>query len=174
MIYITLLRGINVSGKNRILMKDFVSILLDSDTFMNVKSYIQSGNFVLESHLKNTAEISLKIQDLLLRNYQYNIEAFTYTVPEFKVLIESHPYEIFEKRNYFVFTKGNYKSIDVFLQKDFSNDQYKIQDDIIHILYDTKYSNSKLNNNYIEKQLKTTATTRNWNTVKKLIELATK
>ncbi len=43
--YIAILRGINVSGKNKILMQDLIA-LFESLNFKNVKSYIQSGNVV--------------------------------------------------------------------------------------------------------------------------------
>ena len=51
--YIAILRGINVSGKNKISMKD-LKAALDGAGFQNVATYIQSGNVVF-GH-KQTAE----------------------------------------------------------------------------------------------------------------------
>ena len=46
--YIVLLRGINVGGKNIIPMKELVKILAESN-YQHIKTYIQSGNIVLQS-----------------------------------------------------------------------------------------------------------------------------
>ncbi|NJB82346.1 DUF1697 domain-containing protein [Wenyingzhuangia aestuarii] len=172
MIYIVLLRGINVSGKNKMIMKDFVSLLANVDEFTKVNSYIQSGNFVIKSNLNTVKDISLIINNVITNHYGYNIEVFTYTLTHFKELVNKHPFEIIDKRNYVVFTKNgsqNPKGLD---QKNFGSDNYRVDSLIIHICYATKYSDSKLNNNSIEKLLQTTATSRNWNTVQKLIAMA--
>jgi len=46
--YIVLLRGINVSGQKKILMAELRE-LLNSLSFRNVQTYIQSGNIVFQS-----------------------------------------------------------------------------------------------------------------------------
>ena len=46
--HIILLRGINVSGKNKIQMAALRQ-LLNELNFQNVQTYIQSGNIVLDS-----------------------------------------------------------------------------------------------------------------------------
>ena len=58
--YISLLRGINVSGQKKIKMAELTS-LYESLNFENVSTYIQSGNVVFETsfdgkELKNTIE----------------------------------------------------------------------------------------------------------------------
>ena len=45
---IVLLRGINVSGRNKLPMKELRALLTSSD-FQNVQTYIQSGNIILDS-----------------------------------------------------------------------------------------------------------------------------
>ena len=52
--YIVLLRGINVSGKNKIPMADLRD-LLNNLQFQNLQTYIQSGNIILESDKSKTA-----------------------------------------------------------------------------------------------------------------------
>ena len=59
-----------------------------------------------------------------------------------------------------------------FLSTDFSPDQVRFASDTICALYATKHSASKFNNNYFERKLKVTATTRNLNTMSKLVALA--
>ena len=170
--YIVLLRGVNVSGKNKILMKEFVKLLLAQNDFSSVVSYIQSGNLIIESNINNTKDIAHKIHEIIKTTYQYTIDVFCYSLHDFNSLINSNPFEIIDKRNYFVFTDGDYQNINKLDQKYFGEDKYSITPKMIYLLYNTKYSDSKLNNNYLESQLKTKATTRNWNTVLKLLTLA--
>ena len=46
--YILLLRGINVGGKNKVVMSE-LKVLLESLNFENVHSYINSGNLFFSS-----------------------------------------------------------------------------------------------------------------------------
>ncbi len=170
--YIVLLRAINVGGKNKILMKDFVNVLLANSHFIEVKSYLQTGNFIINSTLKNVKGITQIIQKTILEHYNYKIDVYTYTHQEFKDLIATNPFEIIEKKNYCTFTQDTYSNIDTLNNNVFNEDLFFISNGIIHTRYNTKYSDSKLNNNFYEKKLNISATTRNWNTVKKLLELS--
>ena len=49
--FIILLRGINVSGKNKLPMQDLRE-LLDGLGYLNVQTYIQSGNIILDTDEK--------------------------------------------------------------------------------------------------------------------------
>ena len=46
--YISILRGINVGGNRKILMKD-MEVLFEKLVFLKVETFIQSGNVVFES-----------------------------------------------------------------------------------------------------------------------------
>ena len=50
--YIALLRGINISGKNKIPMKD-LKINLEDLNYKNVLTYLNSGNIIFESEETN-------------------------------------------------------------------------------------------------------------------------
>ena len=54
----------------------------------------------------------------------------------------------------------------------FSPDKFELKGKDLFINCEGKYHKSKLSNNFIEKKLETTGTTRNWKTVLKLIELS--
>lgn len=58
--YIALLRGINVGGNNKLPMRDLVS-LLEGLGLQNVKTYIQSGNIVVQSEQADSAQLSQAI-----------------------------------------------------------------------------------------------------------------
>jgi uncharacterized protein (DUF1697 family) len=55
-----------------------------------------------------------------------------------------------------------------------SSDRFKIREKEIYLYCPNGYGTSKLSNNFFERKFKVTATTRNWKTVNKLVELAEK
>jgi len=56
-------------------------------------------------------------------------------------------------------------------QTDFSPDLVQLDGDTIYALYATKYSDSKFNNSYFERKLKVAVTTRNFNTMTKMLAM---
>ena len=65
--YVILMRGINVGGKNKILMAE-LKLRLEELGFEGVVTYIQSGNVVLQSDL-DAAAVSAKIEDMLPKKF---------------------------------------------------------------------------------------------------------
>lgn len=61
MVYVCLLRGINVGGNNKVSMKE-LKVLMESHGFFNVETYINSGNIIFESD-SDIHDIELKIHD---------------------------------------------------------------------------------------------------------------
>ena len=71
MMYVLLLRGINVGGKNKVSMTELKDIM-EKSGFENVSSYINSGNifFSIDDTYKNCI---LKIKEILEKNYDFDI-----------------------------------------------------------------------------------------------------
>ena len=53
-----------------------------------------------------------------------------------------------------------------------SDDEFQLIENAIYLYCPNGYGNTKLNNNLFEKKLKIATTTRNWNTISKLVELS--
>jgi uncharacterized protein (DUF1697 family) len=66
--YLALLRGINVGGNNLIRMPE-LRASFERAGFKNVTTYIQSGNILLESKLKNPAMLSSMIEEAVAREF---------------------------------------------------------------------------------------------------------
>jgi hypothetical protein len=71
MVYVLLLRGVNVGGKNKVSMSDLKKALSDMG-FEDVDAYINSGNLFFSSVLDVESCIS-KITHLLKTNYDFAI-----------------------------------------------------------------------------------------------------
>lgn len=166
--FIILLRGVNVSGKNKLPMKELRE-LLTSSGFQNVQTYIQSGNIVLESHL-SAKKTETQVTKLIKEKYGYEVPSFAYTVKDWLKILDKCPYVEGEKSIYFTFLDKVPENPSVEIKKG-ETDEYTIIDNMIY-LYCLSYGKTKFSNNIFENKLKVTATSRNFRTVNKLLELA--
>jgi len=69
--YIALLRGINVGGKNKILMPELKAAFTDVG-FSDVRTYIASGNVIFSSNLGESV-IQVATESLILERFGFNI-----------------------------------------------------------------------------------------------------
>ncbi|WP_107038648.1 DUF1697 domain-containing protein [Brumimicrobium mesophilum] len=172
---IAILRGINVGGKRKILMADLKSMLSDIG-IPNAVTYIQSGNVIFESEKDNLA-ISHQIEVAILKKFGFEVPAIVRTAEELKQSIKSNPFyddETDITKLVLTFLKETPKNEDIETLKpiDSKEDKYVIKEKDVFIYCEGKYHQSKLTNNLFEKKLKVRATTRNWKTVLKLMELS--
>lgn len=171
--YVVLLRGVNITGKNRMPMAELRKTLLETG-FPDVKTYIQSGNVILKSKLSREALQQL-IHDLIKEKVGTDVTVIARTHDEIAEVFANNPFPIeAKKRTYFTFLESVPEDdlIEAVFDSDFSPDEVIFNQDSIYILFATKYSDSKFNNNFFERKLKVGATTRNFNTVSKLLELS--
>lgn len=66
--YVLLLRGINVGGKNKVLMSE-LKTCLEELGFSNVQTYIVSGNVILQS-VKTVSEVQTQIEQALPKTFK--------------------------------------------------------------------------------------------------------
>ena len=69
--YVLLLRGVNVGGKNKVVMSELKE-LLGREGFGDVDSYINSGNLFFSSD-ESVETIVLKVEKVLEENYEFSI-----------------------------------------------------------------------------------------------------
>ncbi len=170
--YIVLLRGINVSGKNKLPMVDLRELLNDLG-FQNIQTYIQSGNIILDSD-ESKVEVCQKIKQGIAAKFEYEVPVLARTVLEWKEIIENYPFSIEnEKIVAFTFLDKIVSEANIEV-KGINEDIYKIEKDVVYLNCPSGFGKTKLTNNLIEKKLNVVATTRNYKTTIKLLALATK
>ena len=175
--YISLLRGINVSGQKKILMSDLKRLYEDLK-FKNVRTYIQSGNVVFQYKKEDAQKLSTTIQQKIFQQYNFDVAIFNITPEDLKEIIINNPFlnqkNIDQERVYVSFLSGvpEQEKIDKLMPFDFAPDSFFIHEKTVYIHCPVSYGNSKLNNNFFENKLKLVATTRNWKTLLKLKEIA--
>ena len=174
--YTCFLRGINVGGNNKILMKD-LSALLVKNGCKNVKTYIQSGNIVLSSSLTQD-KIEENITHLIKATYGFDVPCTTISKEHLTNLIVNNPFigdaSLIQKNIYFTICDREILKEDVSLikeSKQFTTEKIHAYKDTIYIYYEQGYGKTKVHNNFIERKLKLSATTRNLNTMNKMVLL---
>ncbi len=95
-IYISLLRGINVSGKKKIRMQELQE-LYESLKLKNVRTYVQSGNVVFNSDEKDLLELTKLIENKIEKTFGFPVIIFIRDVKDFKRIIYNNPFIV--KRN---------------------------------------------------------------------------
>lgn len=171
--YIVLLRGVMPSGKNRVPMAKLKQILEDNK-FKNVKTYIQSGNIILFSS-GSAKSLEKKIYGLINSEIGAETDVFVRSIDDFKTILKQSPFKkpIGDKNYYTLLSETPAASkVKEFSEIKFSPDKVIYKDDVIYSEYKTFISDSKFNNNFYEKKLSVRGTTRNFNTMTKILALA--
>lgn len=89
MIYVALLRGINVGGKNKINMKELKEAF-EGIGMENVETYINSGNIIFESG-EPRSEITKLLETVIQKTFKLNIKVIIRNLKEFEALIKKLP-----------------------------------------------------------------------------------
>ena len=171
--YISLLRGINVTGYKKINMKELTAVY-QSLEFENVRTYIQSGNVIFESSESNIDKLSKIIESAIKKKYSFEVSVFILTPNELQKIIERNPFPKKDFKPLMVTLlnqepiKEKIKSLEVL---DTNYEKYEICGKVIYLYFPNGYGRAKLNNNFLENKLKVRATTRNWRTLNKLLEM---
>lgn len=171
--YAVFLRAVNVSGKNLIKMSELRETLLQHD-FDAVKTYIQSGN-LLVSTLLSPIETELQIQRLISERFGFSIEIIVYDEQQLSNALADDPFDKQLPGNRVFLTllkeKPTAERINALEQLDLGEEKIEIKDQIVYFYLPMGMANSKLSNNFIEKQLQVKSTGRNRNTMERVLDL---
>ncbi len=158
-------------------MKD-LQAHLESLGLKEVRTYIQSGNAVFKSDHDDMDIIRKKIEAKIEEVYGFAVTVFIIQPDKLKEYLRSNPfsdYDVYDrKKMYFVFLNKppQKEKLDILGQADFSPEQWSYEGSIIYLYAQNGYGRSILDNNYFEKKLTIEASTRNLNTIEKLIEMS--
>ncbi|MDP4098282.1 DUF1697 domain-containing protein [Paenibacillus sp. P96] len=83
MIYIALLRGINVGGKNKVDMK-LLKQTFEQAGMKHVTTYINSGNIIFSNEGMSHRELSDKLEQAIVADFGLNIRVLIRNLPEIR------------------------------------------------------------------------------------------
>lgn len=90
MVYVALLRGINVGGKNLIKMTELAA-LFEALGLTQVRTYIQSGNVVFSSEAADKASLTTQIEETLSCTFHYDARVVLQSHEELKAVVMEAP-----------------------------------------------------------------------------------
>ncbi|MDR1504030.1 MAG: DUF1697 domain-containing protein [Prevotella sp.] len=179
MIYIALLRGINVGGKNIIKMAELKKVF-ENMGFHSVQSYIQSGNVLFISD-KGEEQLRIEIEAIIEDTFGFPVVVILRTLEELEAIIADCPFTgeeiteaiaVSDSEILYVsmFTRNpSSKDIERLAKYNTQQDKYKIAGRNIYFLFYNSIRNSKLAGSL--QKMDIPSTSRNFKTISKLAEL---
>lgn len=170
--YIAFLRGINVSGQKLIKM-ELLRDMFNRAGYANVVTYIQSGNVVFDTKGK-TDKVRADIEKMLETEIGYRVATIVRTAEELLAVIAANPFtDIPEGHKLYITYLAAEPAAEAVANLPKVLQEGEQMQVIGREIYFTTagYGNTKFTNAYIEKQLKTEATTRNLATTIKVTTL---
>jgi len=174
--HIALLRSVNVLGKNMIKMPELARAF-EKAGFKNVRTYIQSGNILFETGEESADLIAARISDLISKKFRLAIQSVVLTPQELADIIGQNP---FVKKPGIDLTKQHVTFLDRDIETEkaekllsyhYPPDEIIIGNRAVYVHCPDGYGRTKYHNKFIEKKLAANATSRNWNTCLKLLEM---
>jgi uncharacterized protein (DUF1697 family) len=177
-LHVALMRGINLAGKNSLPMKDLVAIF-EAAGCKDLRTYIQSGNVIYRAPAAKAAKLPAVVAKAILEKHGLKVPVVTRTASELAAAAQTNPF----------LKKGADESAlhVVFLADEPAQAQVSALDAQrsppdcftcvgreIYLSCPNGLGRSKLTTSYFDAKLETTSTIRNWRTVLKLVELASR
>ena len=175
--FIALLRGINVSGKNKIKMTELKQLFLDIG-FREITTYIQSGNVIFSSEEIDTSKIENKLVTEVKNIFGHSIKVLVLKKEELETAFKSNPfingtdYDFKKTCATFLNKTPSEEGIEKVRALAAKDELLIFKNKTVYIYCPDGFGRTKLSNSNIENKLKVSATSRNWNTVTKLVELS--
>jgi len=179
--YIILLRGINISGKNKVAMP-VLKTALEESGFKNVFTYLNSGNVVLESDVVDKQVLGSKICEIIKEKFKIEVPVFVSTPVEINDILKNSPnwWDTNDKNIYnnliFIIPPTTYKEVFATVGEPSPNiDSVKEYNNYIFWSFDLK--NYRKSNWWVKTastNIKDKITIRTANTIKRVLELCNK
>ncbi|WP_238883806.1 DUF1697 domain-containing protein [Clostridium sp. YIM B02551] len=176
--FIALLRGINVGGKNIIKMAELKKVF-ESIGFLEVKTYIQSGNVLFKS---NENIIKEKLEREIEKAFKISLTVVLRTSSELEDIINNCPFSDEQIKDAesqsdteclyvaLLLSSPLQENVEKLSSYKSENDEYSVIGKDVYLLFKNSIRNSKLANNL--HKLDVPVTVRNWKTINKLVALS--
>ena len=175
-INIALLRGINVGGKNKLLMKDLAAMFSDAGC-QDVRTYIQSGNVLFRAEPALEQDIPSRVSASILSRFGYRIPIVTRTARELQVIVQDNPFlkhgdEPDKLHVAFLPEIPAPAKVEALDANRSTPDEFAVLGREIYLYCPNGLARTKLTNSYFESTLSTISTMRSWKTVTRLLDMA--
>lgn len=175
--YISILRGINVSGQKLIKMEELRK-MYENLGLSNVTTYVQSGNVLFTADNYEIKKLELIITQQIENDFEFSVPVLVLTAGDLKQIINNNPFlaDPHKEQSYmhitFLSSKPKDYKKETIESKKQNDEEIYFSEKVIYLYCPKGYGRTKLTNTFLESKLKVVATTRNWKTSNKLLEIA--
>lgn len=174
--YVALLRSVNVAGHGRIAMNELRASFASLE-FGDVLTYIQTGNVLFTATSKSEKSLAAAIEQQLADDFGDSPAVLLRTVPDLLRIGTASPYAkagVNPARHHVTFLRhAPTKEVLASLELPSSgNDELHVDGREVFVYTPDGYAETKFTGTFLERRLGVVSTTRNWNTVTKLCQLA--
>jgi uncharacterized protein (DUF1697 family) len=172
--YVVLLRGVMPTGKNKVPMAQLREALTKAG-FGNVRTYIQSGNALVDTDL-SAKQVEARVRELIKKRIGPDLVVVARRGTQLQKVLDENPFKAGYDISRVFFTlfaePPPSKKVEALLVRDFSPEELAITKNAAYIYIPGLYGRNTLSVNFLERMLGVSATMRNFNTMSKLIEMS--
>jgi uncharacterized protein (DUF1697 family) len=175
--FVGLLRAINLGGSTQLRMSDLADLLRQRG-FEDVHTVLQSGNVVFRRSAARPAMLEQTLEEALSEQFGLPTQVFVRTASEWRSIVNQNPFprEAKEDPAHLVVTtlkrapeREEWAALQAAIR---GREKVESAGRHAYIVYPDGIGSSKLTAALIERKLGTRGTSRNWNTVRRLDQLA--
>lgn len=173
--WIALLRGINVVGRRKLLMKDLAAIF-ERGGFSSVRTYIQSGNVVFQSARGSARTLSTGIGALILKHSGFEPHVIVLSVAELAAAVRGNPFPQAEADHkslhlFFLSARPARPDLDALARLKVGREAFELKGTVFYLYTPHGFPQCALHDK-VERFLGVDATARNWRTANQLLALS--
>ena len=172
--YVALLRGINVGGHRRFPM-DVLRRIVGSLGHGDVVTYIQSGNVVLDSPGADGRAIADALEVAILDELGFGVDVVVRSAGEMSAVAAANPFVARgadPRALHVAFARDAIPGSDGSVDTRFAPEEFSVAPGVIYLHTPGGLGTTRLTDAVLRRSAGSVVTTRNWNTVMKLTELA--
>jgi uncharacterized protein (DUF1697 family) len=176
-VVVSMLRSVNLAKHNRVRM-DALKVLYASLGFEEPRTFIQSGNVVFRTREKNLERVRERIESGIEREFGFRTPVILRTTAELREALAKNPFArrpgLEPNKLLFTFLASDpgEEAREAVRRLPCEPEELHIEGRELYIYYTNGMARPKVSLAAIEKRLKVPGTGRNWNSVRKLLEIA--
>ncbi len=174
--YVALLRGINVGRHKRMPMADLRD-LLSGLGYSDVKTLLQSGNAVFTSPVRSAAGVEKAIEKAIVGRFQFDVRVLVRTKEEVEAAVAANPLPVPDGSRFlvsFLDKTPPTTRLEQINAAEVEPERFAVGTKVLYIWCARGFMDSKLLPQLSDERLGVVATARNWNTVTKLVAMASR
>jgi uncharacterized protein (DUF1697 family) len=176
-VVISMLRGVNLASRKRIKM-DALRELYESLGLREPQTYVQSGNVLFKTREQHLGRLAKRIENAIEGSFGFSADVILRTTAEMRQAIAANPFAARKNMDpakllvTFLASDPSEEAREKLRQIKADPEELWIEGRELFIYFPNGLARPKLSIPLIERTLKTSGTGRNWNSVRRLLEMA--